>query len=90
MQEIRIESPQNIVLEGRERATVTGVLEVVSFDENEVVMQTSHGMLTVSGDGLHVEKLTLEAGELVIAGRVDAMLYTDGQGSRGGFWSRLF
>lgn len=90
MQEIRIESPQNIVLEGRERATVTGVLEVVSFDENEVVMQTSHGMLTVSGDGLHVEKLTLEAGELVIAGRVDALLYTDGQGSRGGFWSRLF
>ena len=90
MQEIRIESPQNIVLEGRERATVTGVLEVVSFDENEVVMQTSHGMLTVSGDGLHVEKLTLEAGELVIAGRVDALLYTDGQGNRGGFWSRLF
>jgi len=90
MQEIRMDSPQNIVLEGRERATVTGVTEVVSFDENEVVMETGLGMLTVSGDGLHVEKLTLDVGELVIAGRVDAMLYTEGQGTRGGFWSRFF
>ena len=90
MQETRMESSQNIVLENRERATVSGVLEVVSFDENEVVMETSHGLLTVSGDGLHVEKLTLEAGELVIAGRIDAMLYTEGRGSRGSFWSRFF
>jgi len=90
MQENRMDGTQNLVLESRERATVTGVMEVVSFDEHEVVMETTHGMLTVSGDGLHVEKLTLEAGELVIAGRVDAMLYTEGQGSRGGFWSRFF
>jgi len=90
MQENRMDGTQNLVLESRERATVTGVMEVVSFDEHEVVMETTHGMLTVSGDGLHVEKLTLEAGELVIAGRVDAMLYTEGQGSRGGFCSRFF
>ena len=90
MQQSRMESGQNLVLESRERATVTGVLEVVSFDENQVAVETSHGMLTVSGDGLHVEKLTLEAGELVIAGRIDALLYSDGQGNRGSFWSRFF
>ena len=85
-----LQLPHKLTLNERKSLTLTGVTEVVSFDENEVVMETSHGLLTVSGDGLHVEKLTLEAGELVIAGRIDAMLYTEGRGSRGSFWSRFF
>lgn len=83
-------SPHNIILENRERLSVSGVSEVISFDENEVSLVTSMGVLTVGGQDLHVEKLNLEVGELSIAGRVEAVVYEDEQQRRRGFWSRLF
>lgn len=83
-------SPHNIILENRERLSVSGVSEVISFDENEVSLVTSMGVLTVGGQELHVEKLNLEVGELSIAGRVEAVVYEDEQQRRRGFWSRLF
>ena len=85
----RAESVHNIVLEGREKLSVSGVVEVVSFDENELVIETSRGQLTVEGDGLHVEKLSLEVGELCVMGNIESMIYTETPKSRG-FWSRIF
>lgn len=80
----------NVILEGRERLSVSGVTEVVSFDENEVVMDTARGLLTVTGADLHVEKLSLDIGELSLEGVVDGLIYSDEQKQRGGFWSRFF
>ncbi len=80
----------NVILEGRERLSVSGVTEVVSFDENEVVMDTARGLLTVTGADLHVEKLSLDIGELALEGMVDGLIYSDEQKQRGGFWSRFF
>lgn len=82
-------SPNNLILENRERLSVSGVAEVISFDENQVSLVTSLGVLTVGGQELHVEKLNLEMGELAIAGRIEALIYEDQQRRRG-FWSRLF
>ena len=80
----------NVILEGRERLSVSGVTEVVSFDENEVVMDTARGLLTVTGADLHVEKLSLDIGELSLEGVVDGLIYSDEQKQRGGVWSRVF
>jgi len=79
-----------VVLEGRQKAGISGVREVVSFDENEVVMDTNRGMLTISGENLHVEKLSLDIGELSLEGEIDAVVYADDQRQKGGFWSRIF
>ena len=73
----------------REQLTLTGVLDVETFDETELVLQTVQGRLTIQGQMLHVTLLQLESGQLQITGTVDAMLYSSG-GSREGFWARLF
>ncbi|MFR1150324.1 MAG: YabP/YqfC family sporulation protein [Butyricicoccus sp.] len=60
------EMPHSVILEGREKLTISGVTDVHSFDEEQVLLETVRGMLVVRGQGLHVERLQLEAGELII------------------------
>lgn len=76
-------------LEGRERLTISGVEDVERFDETGIVMTTSAGVLTVTGEGLHIGQLSLEGGELHVDGRVDSISYED-DGGRGGLLRRLF
>ena len=61
----------------RESMTVTGVKDVMSFDESEVLLETGMGMLTIRGSGLHVNRLTLEKGEVDVAGKIDSLTYAD-------------
>ena len=82
------EAAHHILLEGREQLTVSGVEEVESFDENTIVMVTAKGTLVVRGEDLHIEKLSLDGGDLKVA--VDALSYEDDRGGRGGLLSRLF
>ena len=85
------EAAHHILLEGREQLTVSGVEEVESFDENTIVMHTSQGTLVIRGENLHIEKLSLDGGDLKVEGDVDALTYEDGRDQRsGGFFSRLF
>ena len=77
-------------LEGRERLTISGVEDVERFDETGIVMATSAGLLTVTGEGLHIGQLSLEGGELHVDGRIDSLSYEDQGPARGGFFSRLF
>ena len=67
-------APHNVILENREHLSVSGVSEVISFDENQVSLVTSMGILTVGGQQLHVEKLNLEVGEIAIAGQIEGWL----------------
>ena len=64
------EMPHSVILEGREKLTISGVTDVHSFDEEQVLLETVRGMLVVRGQGLHVERLQLEAGELIIQGEI--------------------
>ena len=66
--EFRPDLPHSLNLEERHRLAVTGVSEVLSFDDNQVVMDTALGLLTVEGEQLHVEKLSLDGGELRLEG----------------------
>ena len=77
-------------LAGRERLTVSGVEDVERFDETGIVMSTSAGTLVITGEDLHIGKLSLDGGELHVEGRIDAISYEDGGEARGGFFHRLF
>lgn len=84
-------APHRVVLQDRSFLSVTGVVEVERFDENEIIMTTSQGTLAVRGENLHIEKLSLDGGELNVEGHVDSFLYEDDRdGSRGGLLARLF
>lgn len=81
--------PHNVIMEERKRLSVTGVEDVERFDENEIMMLTAQGGLSVHGDGLHIEKLSLDAGEVCIEGLITDMSYEETVPS-GSLWSRLF
>lgn len=83
------ELPHHILLEGRADLTVSGVEEVESFDENTIVMVTGKGTLVVRGEGLHIEKLSLDGGDLKVEGTVDSLTYEDDGREKGGFLARL-
>lgn len=77
-------------LVGRERLTISGVEDVDRFDETSIVMSTAAGILVITGEDLHIGKLSLDGGELHVDGRIDSVAYEDEGQSRGGFFSRLF
>ena len=79
----------HLTLEDRERLTVSGVEEVESFDEATIVMVTAQGVLVVRGEGLHIEKLSLDGGDLKVEGMVESLSYEEPRRGRGGFFSRL-
>lgn len=82
-----------IQIMNRQTTNLSGVSDVISFDEKEVILNTDQGMLTIHGDGLHVSRLTLEKGEVDVNGRVDSFQYSDSASLRGkenSLLSRMF
>lgn len=80
--------PHHITLNQRSSLSVSGVEEVESFDENTICLSTSQGGLTVRGQELHIEKLSLDGGDLKVEGTIDSLTYEE-QPVRGGFFARL-
>ena len=74
--------PHKLVLQNRYTAALTGICEVVSFDENIVVLDTDMGLLTIKGRELHVTRLTLEKGEADLEGNIDSLVYTSNDSYR--------
>lgn len=87
---VRPEAPHHLILEDREQLSVSGVEEVESFDESQIVMYTNKGTLIVRGEDLHIEKLSLDGGDLKVEGSIDSLTYEDTPRDKGGFLSRLF
>lgn len=79
----------SIKLAERHTLGVTGVTEVERFDETSVVLATTDGMLIISGEGLHISRLSLETGELDVEGKVNRLTYAEAHPTAV-FWSRLF
>ncbi len=80
-------------LTNRGALAVNGVVDVISFDLNEVLLETEAGMLMIKGKDLHVNRLTLERGEVDISGTIDNLQYSDVSGYGGkteSFFGRLF
>ena len=93
MEEQRIAKVHKLVVSNRKTAMVTGVLDVLSFDLNEILLETEQGMLMVKGTDLHVNRLSVEKGEVDLSGNIDSVAYSSvsqtGRQSES-FLSRLF
>ena len=70
-----------IALTNRRTCTINGVNDVLSFDIHEILLETEQGMLMIKGDELHVNRLTLDKGEVDVDGKIDSFTYSDVVGS---------
>ena len=80
----------SIHIENRELMSITGVKDVMSFNENEIVLMSDGGGLTIDGNDLHITKLNLDDGQVVIEGQVVAVEYDDMPVQRVSLFSRMF
>lgn len=77
-QNIKPKRPQNMILEGRKKLSITGVIDIDSFNEQGVIALTELGVLIIKGIDLHINKLNVESGDVTIQGeRIDSLTYTD-------------
>lgn len=80
--------PHKLTLDERKKLTLTGVSEVVSFEETSVVLRTGLGTLMVHGRELQLKNLSLEGGQVAVEGQISALVYEEPRS--GGWLSRLF
>lgn len=90
---VQPQKTHKLVINNRKTSTVTGVVDVLSFDLNEILLETDQGMLMVKGSDMHVNRLSLEKGEVDLSGKIDSVAYSDvhhagKQGEK--FFSKLF
>ena len=79
-----------LLLDQRKKLSLSGVLDVLSFDEEEIRLDTELGLLTIEGTHLHINRLNVDNGEMVIEGELDSCVYSDRQKSGGGLLSKMF
>lgn len=83
---------QNLILESREKLTITGAIDVLSFDDQLVIIQTHLGILTVKGEDLRISKLNIDSEEVIVNGEISAMSYSDKSIDKkdSSFFSKIF
>ena len=82
---------QNLVLENREKLNVSGVNDVLSFDDQVVIMETELGLLTIKGENLKINKLSIDTSEVIVEGRINNLTYSDHQAkTEGGIFGKIF
>lgn len=84
-----LKRPHNVIMENRRSLTITGVMDVDSFDEEVVILFTDEGELTIKGTNLHINKIDVDSGELSMEGEVEILSYSQAPSQKGGFFSRL-
>ena len=84
-----IRSNHNIIIEDRKKLTLSGVKDVISFDDETLLLETVIGRLTVKGAGLHIVNFDTASGDLFAEGKIYAAVYTSDE-KNGGFFSRVF
>ncbi len=84
-----VQRSHTLSMENRDKLSLTGVEDVSGFDESLVVLTTSMGELTVRGEGLHIERIDLDSGQLEVRGKVQELSY-DERAPKSTLWSRLF
>ena len=68
---------QNLILENREKLTISGVIDVLSFDDQIVIVETELGMLTVKGEDLRINKLRIDTQDIIIEGNISSLSYSE-------------
>ncbi len=78
-----------LMLDNRSKLAITGAEDVNGFNEETVSVKTTEGNLIIRGSGLHIDRLNLETGDVMVEGRVNSLQYSGDGGSRPRF-SKLF
>ena len=84
---------QNLILENREKLTITGVIDVLSFDDQIVIIETELGLLTIKGEDLRINKLSIDSSEVMIEGKIFNLGYSENAVSGNGgnsLFSKIF
>ena len=84
---------QNIILENRGKLSISGVLDVLSFDDQVVIVETELGLLTVKGENLRINKLRIDTSEVIVEGDISSLTYSDSktlEKSKGSLISKIF
>ena len=90
-EKVRVRRPHRLNMEDRKRIDFTGITDVVSFDPVKVILESDYGHITIKCEGLHVNRLSVEKGELDLDGRVDSICYSESgmKNKQDSFMSRL-
>lgn len=84
---------QNIILENRQKLSISGVLDVLSFDDQVVILETELGLLTVKGENLRINKLSIDTSEVIVEGDISSLTYSDTKNvekNKGSLISKIF
>ena len=68
---------QNLILENRSKLSISGVLDVLSFDDQVVIVETELGLLTIKGENLRINKLSIDTSEVIVEGDISYMAYSN-------------
>ena len=82
LEEKQILKAHKLVLNNRKTCVMTGILDVLAFDLNEILLETEQGVLVIKGKDLHVNRLSLEKGEVDVTGQIDSCIYSDVQAAK--------
>jgi len=84
---------QNIILENRGKLNITGVIDMLSFDDQVVIVETELGLLTVKGEDIKINKLSIDTSEVIIEGTINSLSYSENskdKDSNGSIFSKIF
>lgn len=85
---------QNIVLENREKLNITGIVDVFSFDDQIIIIETELGILTIKGENLKINKLSIDTSDFAVDGKITSLSYSDtsniGSKKNKGILSKIF
>ena len=84
---------QNLILENRGKLSISGVLDVLSFEDQVVIVETELGLLTVKGENLRINKLSIDTSEVIVEGDISSLTYSDNktsEKSKGNLISKIF
>ena len=83
---------QNLILENRNKLSISGVKDVLSFDDQVVIMETELGLLTIKGENLKINKLSIDTSEVIVEGEINVLSYSNhtSHEQEGGIFSKIF
>ena len=67
----------NAVIENRRSLTLTGVSNIISFDESSAILDSQYAVISVDGEDLQIMKMDMDSGEVVITGKINVLAYSD-------------
>lgn len=83
---------QNLILENREKLSISGVSDVLSFDDQIIIIETDLGLLTVKGENIRINKLSIDTSDVIIEGNINSLIYSnsDLQKKGGNILNKIF